>query len=178
MVPGAPLVGTRSRPAASAARRSSSSSRLPSARPSTPTRSGEEACLTNTRESIGSLSVAGSSRLLLPVEVGSIRRAPSAAVMWYNTLLGYVDQHDAFRHRMAGCSRACALMCCADALGRCALPNPSRTERARACDGREVRVSDVLLRCTVRGCEGDVAGQCVGQRRGQWTVSLLRVVYM
>eukprot|EP00966_Prymnesium_polylepis_P026390 608749-Prymnesium_polylepis.1 len=42
-VPRAPQVGTRSRPAPPAARRSFSSCSLPAAVPSAPTRSGEEA---------------------------------------------------------------------------------------------------------------------------------------
>ena len=44
------------------------------------------------------------------------RELTAAAHTWHVQREVSITHHDAFRHRMAGCSRACALMCCTDAL--------------------------------------------------------------
>ena len=96
-VPCAPHVGTRSRPAPPAARRSYSSSSLPSAVPSAPTRSGEEASPTCIDEL--TVTVSGTVRPLrgLRPKPRKFGVQVTAAVWHYNTTLAGVDHADALR---------------------------------------------------------------------------------
>ena len=96
-VPCAPHVGTRSRPAPPAAGRSYSSSSLPSAVPSAPTRSGEEASPTCIDEL--TLTVSGTVRPLrgLRPKPRKFGVQVTAAVWHYNTTLAGVDHADALR---------------------------------------------------------------------------------
>jgi hypothetical protein len=96
-VPRAPQVGTRSRPAPPAARRSFSSCSLPAAVPSAPTRSGEEASLISIDEL--TVTFSGTERLR---RCPHVRRKPTPsgveipAALWdYNTHMADVDHADA-----------------------------------------------------------------------------------